>query len=531
MNIKNENQSQKTIFIEMNKVFLQWAIQEEVTHGELVNFLKSIKDVADVKKLSELEKVATDKLVLVSKSSLKNFKKKQWQQCIAPLISLIDKVPIDELEQDFILLVDGDVDFVRLTKNIIEKQGFSVIVSPNGKRVLEMIYDFRPSLILLDIHLPDINGFKVLEQIRDKAKKTFTPIAIMSSDNSKENIIRSYQLGAVDFIEKPVDKDILIAKIKNRLAYKQEVGKSIIIDELTGTYNRTYMNTQLEHFIYQFKRSEIPFTVVLIDLDHFKKVNDRYGHITGDYVLRQFAAIVKSLKREGDILCRYGGEEFVLLLQDTLIEGAIKMVNRMRITFSKKIFTVKEEDFQVSFSAGIAESTMLNSDAETILGEADQALYFAKHSGRNQAVIYESSMQGVKKKIKITIIIVDDDPLIRKILIDFFTVWNPSEEVEINVLEFSNGLSFLESDWYRPNEKYMILLDGIMPKMEGIEVLKRVRKDYSSQNVLISMLTGLTGEKNVIRFLELGADDYIEKPFVPKALAARIFRLINRLFM
>lgn len=531
MNIKNENQSHKTIFAEMKKVFLQWAIQEEVTHEELVNFLESIKEVAKIEKLTDLEKVATNKLVLVNKITLKNLKKKQWQRYIASLISLIDKFPIDELEQDFILLVDGDVDFVTLTKNIIERQGFSVIVSPNGKRVLEMIYDFRPSLILLDIHLPDINGFKVLEQIRDKAKKTFTPITIMSADDSKENIIRSYQLGAVDFIAKPVDMDILMAKIKNRLAYKQEVEKSIIVDELTGAYNRTYMNTQLEHFIYQFKRSGIPFTVVLIDLDHFKKVNDNYGHITGDYVLRQFAIIIKKLKREGDILCRYGGEEFVLLLPDTLIEGAQKMVNRMRSTFAKKTFTVKKEDFQVTFSAGIAEVTKMHSDAETILGEADQALYFAKHAGRNQAVIYESSMQGFKKRVKITIIIVDDDALIRQILMDFFTVWNPSEEFEINILEFSDGITFLESDWYRPEDKYMILLDGIMPKMEGIEVLERLRKDYSSQNVLISMLTGLTGEKNVIRFLEMGADDYIEKPFVPKALAARIFRLINRLFM
>lgn len=529
MKKKNENQSQKTIFTEMKKVFLQWANQEEVTQEELANFLKSINDVAKKNKITELEKIATDNLLLVNKRALKNFKKKQWQLFITPFISLMDKNSI-ESEQDFILLVDADVEFVTVTKQILEKEGFSVIVSPNGKRVLEMIYDFRPSLILLDIHLPDLNGFEVLEQIRDKAKKTFTPITMMSADNSKENIIRSYELGAVDFIAKPIDRDILIANLKNRLAYKQEVGKSIIIDELTGAYNRSYMNTQLEYFIYQFRRSEAPFTVVLIDLDHFKKVNDRYGHNTGDYVLRQFAAIVKSLKREGDILCRYGGEEFVLLLPDTKLEDAKQMVNRMRSTFAKKIFTVKEEYFQVTFSAGIAEVTKGNLDQETIIDEADQALYFAKHSGRNQAVIYESSMHVVKKRVKIMIIIVDDDPLIRQILIDFFTVWNPSEEFEINVLEFSDGITFLESDWYRPDEKYMILLDVIMPKMEGIEVLKRIRSDYSSQNVLISMLTGLTGEKNVIRFLEMGADDYIEKPFVPVALAARIFRLINRLF-
>jgi two-component system cell cycle response regulator len=528
MNFKNENQSM--IFKKMNKIFLDWAKKEQIAHEELSNFLNSIKAVAQSKGIIELEKIAANNLGLVIKNDSKNFNKNQWQRYITPLISFIEKNTINKAEQDFILLVDDDADFVTFTKKLLEKEGFSVVVAPNGKRVLEMIYDFRPELILLDIHLPDTDGFTVLQQIQDKALKTFIPIVVMSADNCKENIIRSFELGAVDFIAKPIDRDIFVAIIKNRLAHKFAVEKSIVIDELTNVYNRTYMNTQLEQFIHQFRRSRVAFSVVVLDLDHFKKVNDRYGHITGDSVLREFAAIAKSLKRETDILCRFGGEEFVLLLPDTSKEGAKQVITRILISFSNKNFLAKGKSFRVTFSAGIVEVTNKNLDQEIIIDEADQALYFAKHAGRNQVVIFEPSMQGVKKRIRITIIIVDDDALTRQILMDFFTAWNPSEQFAIKVLEFNNGVSFLESDWYHPDEKFMILLDGIMPNMEGFEVLKRIRRDYSSQNVLISMLTGLTGEKNVIRFLEVGADDYIEKPFVPEVLAARVFQLIERVF-
>ncbi|WP_198510276.1 diguanylate cyclase [Bacillus solitudinis] len=527
----------------MDDTFKGWLCRESITHNELYQFLHTIKELSEKEKLYAISTALSDMIETFHSHERTLWSKREWQQYTSSIISLVDKVKVTNVldlldsdgtelsKEDFILLVDDDVTFVTLAKQLLENEGFLVIVAPNGKRALEMIYDFKPSLILIDIHLPDIDGFTILQNIVVKARKSYIPIALISAADNKANRLMAYQLGAIDFIPKPIDQDLFIANVYNRLAHRKEVEKYVITDELTGLYNRKYMNTQIIHYFNLFRKDRGMYSIILLDLDHFKFVNDTYGHIVGDEVLREFASLAQSIKREQDIICRYGGEEFVILLPNTTREQTKAQMAKLQEALKQKDFLANDTRFQVTFSAGISVISSNNLHIEKLLDEADKALYFAKNAGRNQVAFYNQSLQTSNHVLRLTIVIVEDSYLIRKVLMKYLSKWNSNKNLEINFIEFNNGVTFLASEWYKPTEKYVILLDGIMPEMDGLEVLVNVRENYPRDNILISMLTGRKGEEHILNALRNGADDYIVKPFDTEEVFERILRLIKRVFV
>lgn len=172
-------------------------------------------------------------------------------------------------------------------------------------------------MILLDILLPDRSGIDVLKQIIGKAKKERIPIIMISGEHSIEVQKYAYSLGVMDYIQKPVDIDLFLVLIKNRFELKKEWQESIIVDELTGAFNRKYFNQTMKQLISDFRRTGRTFSLALLDLDLFKQVNDTYGHLMGDEVLQSFSEVVKQSIRTEDTFCRYGGEEFALFMPNT----------------------------------------------------------------------------------------------------------------------------------------------------------------------------------------------------------------------
>ncbi|MGB6407212.1 MAG: response regulator, partial [Planococcus donghaensis] len=162
-----------------------------------------------------------------------------------------------------------------------------------------------------------------------------------------------------------------------------------------------------------------------------------------------------------------------------------------------------------------------------LVTKADQALYQAKKNGRNQTMMFEIAAYELRRQLNI--IIVDDDSLVRKLISKQFAGWKP-DDFDITIEEYADGVSFIESDWYKPEENYMILLDGVMPKMDGLEVLNHVRSQYPNDNIVISMLTSRSNESDIVLALRSGADDYILKPFYAQEVVARVQRLTMRLF-
>lgn len=166
-----------------------------------------------------------------------------------------------------------------------------------------------------------------------------------------------------------------------------------------------------------------------------------------------------------------------------------------------------------------------------MLEEADQALYTAKQLGRNQTIIFDNVAAVEKRKVKIKIVVIDDVYIIRDLITNHFKHLEENDDYRIETLSFPDGISFLESNWYDPGCKYIILLDWILPQMDGIEVLSKIREQHASSNVIVSMLTSRVGEEYVMKAFINGADDYIVKPFNVAEVSERIVRLIHQMFL
>ncbi|MOA04827.1 Transcriptional regulatory protein CseB [compost metagenome] len=247
-------------------------------------------------------------------------------------------------------------------------------------------------------------------------------------------------------------------------------------------------------------------------------------------MLKQFVATVQSKLNHEDMVCRYGGEEFALIAPNTTANQAKLLMDEIREQFNEILFQAGDRQFQVTFSAGITEIGSRNNQADKLVAEADQALYSGKNSGRNKTVIYSEDVSEGRSDTRLNVIIVDDDPLIREIVINRFNQWQPSYEALISVHAYSDGASFLSSNWYRKGEKYIVLLDGYMPELDGLDVLRNVRENYSEQHILVVMLTARNNTSDIVKALQLGADDYVGKPFLMQELVLRLERLANRIF-
>ena len=496
--------------------------------------------------MNDLSWIATKKLETLNETSEEIWDKKRWKAYLSPIIEVVSFFETNQLneqseevgnkivplihDQNFILIIDDDAVFISYLKNALEKQGYMVMVARNGKRGLELIYELSPAFVFLDIMLPDINGFSILENI-NKIKTNLMFVTMISVNNSPENRKKAFDLGAFDFIPKPIDEKVLLAYLENRLAFRKALERSIVTDELTQVFNRKYLNVQIENYTQRFIRKEGYFCLAITDIDFFKEVNDTYGHLVGDEVLKSFASLMLANKREQDIFFRYGGEEFVLLMPNTTLDEAYVEIERLRKLVKQLQFDGNGTPFSVSFSAGVTQVNNDNTHGEILLDQADTALYKAKQSGRNQTIRYVNEVFMVNKPLKVKIIVIDDVYIIRNIIKSYFEKLEINAGYTIEVEAYQDGVSFLQADWYNPTTKYMILLDGIMPEMDGIEVLKQIRSKYSSNDVIISMLTGRIGEEFILEALSLGADDYIVKPFKITDVSTRIIQLINRFFM
>ncbi|WP_438348129.1 diguanylate cyclase [Paenibacillus sp. FA6] len=524
--------------------FDDWANRTSIEEREIYRFLHNLKGTAGTIGMTEIENEAEEKLSLFSDEGTRLFTYSEWYEVLKPLLMdiplnltevnpseslVVQQIALPELTENRILIIDDDVELAAYLKGILEARSYPVNIALTAERGLKLFYDWKPDMILLDILLPDTNGLEVLNQIVEKSQQEHSPIIVISSEDTKENRIHSYRSGAMDFFAKPIDEQILIALIDNRFQMKRQWEQSIIVDELTGAYNRRHFNRTMRQLISNFKRLGHVFTLVLMDLDHFKRVNDTYGHLMGDEVLEKFCDIIMAAKRDEDILCRYGGEEFALLLPNTSKAESTGLLARIHDQLESHLFTVEDQYFQVTFTAGITDCQMDNAHPKSLVEEADQALYLGKQSGRNQTIHFSPQMVNNHSEQKLNIIIVDDDRFIREIVVSQFMKWQPNRNIHVSVQGYEDGIQFIDSDWYSEQEKYIILLDGIMPEMDGVEVLRKLRDEYPERNIVIAMLTGRTNQTDIIHALQLGADDYIVKPFQISELISRIERLVQKI--
>jgi diguanylate cyclase (GGDEF)-like protein len=258
----------------------------------------------------------------------------------------------------------------------------------DGASGLAMAREIAPDLILLDVDMPGRDGFAVCTDLKADTITMDTPIIFLTGASSTEDKIRGLELGAVDYVTKPFEPAELRARVRASLRTNYLVdllSKKAMIDGLTGLWNRNYLDVHLVIQLAAARRSGNPLSCIMADADCFKSINDTYGHAFGDDAIRMIATVFTQCCRTEDIVCRYGGEEFTILLPNTTIEGAAELAERLRVGVGKHKLMYRDAPVGVTCSFGVAN--LRGQFPPSLLDLADSALYRAKHSGRNRVEI------------------------------------------------------------------------------------------------------------------------------------------------
>ncbi len=298
---------------------------------------------------------------------------------IHTIISETDKALDTTPEAPFkILVVDDSRSQARYTENLLNKAGILCEAINDPLLVLDALRRFDPDLVLMDMYMPHCTGVELARVIRQQAEHINLPIIYLSGEEDKELQLAAMTMAGDDFLTKPVEENHLLTTVRNRISRARQLYDLIARDSLTGLLNHTHTLGALQNAMDRQPDSSICF--VMIDIDHFKRVNDNYGHPAGDSVIRNLALFLRQHLRKTDPIGRYGGEEFAAILLDATEEQAAIVMDGIRANFAQLIHT--DDGLTVTFSCGVAQ--WRGESASELVSLADQALYQSKHEGRNQ---------------------------------------------------------------------------------------------------------------------------------------------------
>jgi diguanylate cyclase (GGDEF)-like protein len=290
---------------------------------------------------------------------------------------------INAFKPPHVLLVDDQDSILEYYSTVLAAAGMKVDISNNPLDVLDRMEKQRPDLIVLDINMPIVKGDELAAVIRQFPEYQSIPILFFSQDTVSLQKTDLLEIGSDDLLHKGMPIAELVRQIKSRVDRAKILSSFMYEDSLTGLLNHAQIQLAAEKNYALAKRHQRFCSIAMLDLDNFKTVNDTWGHQTGDKVIKAFSQLLQQRLRASDIIGRYGGEEFMLVLPETKVNDAGAVINEIRKMFQNIEFYAGTEKFQLSFSAGIAEASQSNSVSEQIR-KADEALYRAKSSGKNK---------------------------------------------------------------------------------------------------------------------------------------------------
>lgn len=446
------------------------------------------------------------------------------------------------------ILIADDINVSRLElEALLTRHGHEVESVSDGTEAWEILQgENPPRLVILDWLMDQMDGIEVCRLVRGRSDLRGVYLILLTSRKDQEHVLTGLEAGANDYVTKPYNRDELLARIRvgeNMIGLQAELAARVSelaalasTDELTGTSNRrTWEETaKVEHErAIRYKRE---YGILMLDVDHFKALNDTQGHRAGDVALRKIGRAISSLCRSADVVGRYGGEEFVVLLPETNLAGLVVLAARIRERiWSLNIQHPSSPPGRVTISIGLAQGD--GSPLETIVQRADAALYRAKRGGRNQVsggesmpvssleilVTGGSTVCSASAKtfnhVRATVLIADDDPGTRK-------VYRTSlGQDDYCIVEAADGqAAIVESLIHEPD---VIIIDVVMPGIGGIESVRTLKADPRTCNIPIIVISARDTPEDVLVGMEAGADEYLTKPIQSSALAARVRSMVR----
>jgi two-component system cell cycle response regulator len=299
-----------------------------------------------------------------------------------------------------VLVAEDDPITREYLTTLLRANGMQVVIAEDGHRALARARDGKLDLVLLDIVMPGIDGLDCCRLIKGFTQDNFLPIVLLTARNDTDSRVSGLRIGADDYVSKPFDERELLARINNLLRLKrlhdqineakERLATLAVQDELTGLYNYRYLQTRLTEEFKRAERYREPLSCVMIDVDHFKRINDRFGHDVGDRALREVSARLVKAVREIDVVARYGGEEFLLVLPSTNFSGALSVAERVWRAIGSDPFVLPDAAERVTASVGVAVYPSRDiRGKDQLVKAADRALYQAKNEGRDRICVFQ----------------------------------------------------------------------------------------------------------------------------------------------
>lgn len=312
--------------------------------------------------------------------------RKRKQRVGCPRLHVSGRAPVVPMShKQKILIIDNSRMIHSVVKARLNEDELEFHSALDGEEGIRIAGDLHPDTILLDVDMPLVNGFEVCRRLKADPALSPIPVIFLTGQTSTAEKVKGLNLGAIDYITKPCDVAELQARVRAALRTKELVdllATRALVDGLTGLRNRAYFDQRLVEELARERRARTPLACCMADVDQFKRINDTHGHGFGDMVLRGVAQIISDSCREEDVVCRFGGEEFVILTPGVNGAGARVLAERVRANIAAHVFMRGGVSLNITCSFGVSETTGGESPVEA----ADAALYRAKSAGRNQVV-------------------------------------------------------------------------------------------------------------------------------------------------
>jgi diguanylate cyclase (GGDEF)-like protein len=446
-----------------------------------------------------------------------------------------------------VLLVDDDELVLAHLSELVRAAGFEVHTAPDGAAALAFLEQHFALIVITDLNMPSMDGLALCRAIRQQAWPGYVYILLLTVHDAEADILAGLDAGADDYLSKRTSSAQLVARLHTAQrivglehalkAELEEKRHQSLTDPLTGAHNRRYFEHHLQRDFKHAQRGGGPLCLLMVDIDHFKRINDRFGHASGDAVLQQLVRrIAQCLPRETDWCARVGGEEFVIMLGDTPLSGAARVAERIRQSIAGLPVPTNAGPIAVTASIGVVEfhpaANQESATIESMIHELDANMYLSKQNGRNRVTLPSPSTAGRTSSPRQpaprasepdraqlrTVVYVDDEPDIRLIV---QTALSLAEGVTVHTGE--SGEQALELA--RELQPDLLLLDVTMPGLDGQATLQRLRAEPSIAHIPVIFVTAKATPEDVVRFRAMGASGVIAKPFDPMRLSAQVLSL------
>ena len=446
-----------------------------------------------------------------------------------------------------VLLVDDDSLVLAHLSELVRAAGFEVHTAGDGSTALAFLEQHFTPIVITDLNMPAVDGLALCRAIRQRAWPGYVYILLLTVHDAEADILAGLEAGADDYLSKRTSAAQLVARLhaaQRILGLEQalkteleERRRQSLSDPLTGAHNRRYFDQHLPRDFKRAQRGGGPLSLLMLDIDHFKRINDRVGHAAGDAVLQEVVRrIAVCLPRETDWCARVGGEEFVVVLGNTPLAGAAQVAERIRETIAGIPVPTPAGPIATTASVGVVEfQPSANHDSvsvESLMHELDANMYTSKLNGRNRVTLPHPSSSGQKispppvvppatpaaRRSLRTLLYVDDESDLRVIM---QTALNLAPGLTVHTAE--SGEQALELA--RELQPDLLLLDVMMPGLDGPATLKRLRADPELARIPVIFMTAKATPDNASRFRAMGASAVIAKPFDPMQLSAKVLSL------